>query len=182
MNIIETDRLILRTWQDSDTAKMAKINKDAKVMEYFPGIVDMQGTQRLIDKINKHYDEHGYTLYAVEIKATKQFIGFVGLLNATFYAHFTPATEIGWRLGSQFWGQGYATEAARAVLDYAFNQLNLDEIVSFTTANNLASRRVMEKIGLKRNPKDDFDNPNVINYPDLVPHVLYRLKRSDYKP
>jgi RimJ/RimL family protein N-acetyltransferase len=181
MKILETKRLILRTWQQSDLEPMTKINLDPKVMEYFPSTFKKQETIAFINKINSHYDKHGFTLYAVEIKETQQFIGFVGLLNTNFDAHFTPATEIGWRLGSEFWGKGYATEAAKAVLDYAINELNIDEVVSFTSAINKASIRVMEKIGLHYNPKDNFDSPNVKNHSKLVKHVLYRLKKEDYK-
>lgn len=180
MKILETQRLILRTWTKADVAPMAKINMDQQVMEHFPGLINLEQTKALIQKINNHYDKYGYTLYAVELKSSGEFIGFVGLFKPSFDAHFTPATEIGWRLSSQHWRQGYATEAATAVLEYAFKVHKLDEVVSFTVVNNLASRRVMEKIGLKYNPKDDFNHPNIKD-PQLVHHVLYRLKRSEHE-
>ena len=107
-------------------------------------------------------------------------IGFLGLMIPSFEAHFTPAVEIGWRLSSTHWNQGYATEGAKAVLHYAFTSLNLPEVVSFTAVNNLASRRVMEKIGLQHNPKDDFDHPKLEQNSPLRRHVLYRLSRADY--
>ena len=107
-------------------------------------------------------------------------IGFLGLIPPSFEAHFTPAIEIGWRLASLHWNKGYATEGARAVLDYAFKQLKLDEIVSFTVPHNLASRRVMEKIGMHHNPNDDFDHPKLDQNSPLKRHVLYRIAKIDY--
>ena len=109
--------------------------------------------------------------------ATGDFIGFVGLNEPRFEAHFTPAVEIGWRLARGAWGHGYATEAARAVLAYAFDELQLDEVVSFTTVENWRSRRVMERIGMSYDPAGDFDHPNVTDE-RIRPHVLYRLARG----
>ena len=137
-------------------------------------------TAAMIERFKQHYGEHGFSLYAVELKATHEFIGWTGLLIPSFEAHFTPAVEIGWRLASSHWNQGYATEAARAVLHYAFTELNLNEIVSFTVVNNKASRRIMEKIGLHHNPQDDFDHPNLEKTSPLCRHVLYRLTRQKY--
>jgi RimJ/RimL family protein N-acetyltransferase len=178
--IIETQRLILRTWKHSDLDLMLEINQDPKVMEYFPSLQDLSGTKKLIDKINTHFSECGYSLYAVQTKDTDTFIGFIGLLTANFKASFTPATEIGWRLSSKHWNKGYATEGAKSVLDYAFNSLNIPEIISFTSIENTKSTRVMEKIGLKHNPSDDFDNPNLPSDSPLLRHVLYRLKKIEY--
>ncbi|MDF1646345.1 MAG: GNAT family N-acetyltransferase [Legionellaceae bacterium] len=180
MKILETERLILRTFEVSDFDGMLAINQDPQVMAHFPGLVDAVGTQTLIDKINQHYTEYGYSLYAVELKSTGEFIGFVGLLTPGFDAHFTPNTEIGWRLSQRHWGFGYAPEAAHAVLAYAFNILELPELVSFTVVNNSNSRRVMEKIGLKHDEKDDFNHPNLSADSPLSRHVLYRLSREDY--
>jgi RimJ/RimL family protein N-acetyltransferase len=121
-----------------------------------------------------------FGLYAVELKNTGEMIGFLGLMIPPFEVHFTPAIEIGWRLSSTHWNQGYATEGAKAVLHYAITFLNLPEVVSFTAVNNLASRRVMEKIGLQHNTKDDFDHPKLEQNSPLRRHVLYRLSRADY--
>ena len=180
MKRLETDRLILRSWRESDLAPMLAINQDPKVCEYFPEIGNRDSTLVLIDRIIKHDEEHGYSLYAVEVKATNEMIGFIGLMTPSFEAHFTPAIEIGWRLSSNHWNKGYATEGAKAVLRHAFTELNLDGVVSFTAVNNLASRRVMEKIGLKHNSKDDFDHPKLVEDSPLKRHVLYRLSKKDW--
>jgi len=182
MKIIETERLILRTWLDCDLEPMSKINQDPRVMEYFPGLYDFQHTKKFIEREKEAFAKLGYTLYAVELKESGEFIGFVGLSLAEFDAHFTPATEIGWRLASAHWGKGYATEAAKAVLHYAFTELKLDEVVSFTTVNNTKSRRVMEKIGLKHNESDDFDHRHPSADSNSPPEicVLYRLTRDKY--
>lgn len=179
-NIIETDRLVLRDWGSSDLEKMAAINQDPKVMEYFPSLQDLITTKNFIKKIKNHLKNQGYSLYACERKDNKEFIGFIGLLLADFEAPFTPATEIGWRLSSNSWGRGFATEGARAVLDYGFKKLKLNEIVSFAAKNNKKSIRVMEKIGLKHNDKDDFNHPKLSNDSPLKHHVLYRLRREEY--
>ena len=132
----------------------------------------------LIKVINNHFEAHGYGLYAVERKDNGNFIGFTGLNIPNFEAHFTPCVEIGWRLSYENWGQGFATEAAIAVKDYAFAELNLDEIVSFTFEGNHRSRNVMQKIGLKHDEKDDFLHPRLDSKHPLLKHVLYRLKKT----
>ena len=180
MKILETERLLLRTFQEDDVESMIAINQDEKVMQFFPSVPTREETIVLIDKIIAHQEQHGFSLYATEIKKTGEMIGFVGLFTATFEAHFTPATEIGWRLSLKHWNQGYATEAAKAVLDYAFNESKLDEVVSFTSVLNKPSIRIMQKIGLHTNSEDDFDNPKVSACSPLVQHVLYRLKRTEY--
>jgi len=178
--IIETDRLILRTWLDSDLQLMLAINQDLKVMEYFPGLQDLKATTNFITKVNNHFDKHGYSRYATIRKDTSEFIGFIGLLIADFEAHFTPATEIGWRLSSKHWGKGFATEGAKAVLDHAFRELKIPEIVSFTAEGNAKSIKVMQKIGLRHNANDDFDHPKLDNTSQLKRHVLYRLSKEEY--
>jgi RimJ/RimL family protein N-acetyltransferase len=184
--ILTTDRLILRTWKPSDAPLMAAISSDPLVMEHFPSTQNLVITQILINHINKHYEQFGYALYAVETKDAHEFIGFVGLNHPSFdIPNFTPVglpiVEIGWRLSSQHWDKGYATEAAKAVLNYAFNELKLDEVISFTVAANIKSRRVMEKIGLRHSEADDFDHPKLDENSPLRKHVLYRLSRKDYR-
>lgn len=125
-----------------------------------------------------HFHQHGFTAYAVELQNTGEMIGFTGLLIPSFEAHFTPAVEIGWRLSSRHWNCGLATEAASAVLQYAFTALRLESLVSFTTVPNRTSRRVMEKIGMHHNPDDDFDHPTLPAESPLRRHVLYRLDKS----
>ncbi|BCZ97697.1 GNAT family N-acetyltransferase [Legionella pneumophila serogroup 1] len=180
MNILETQRLILRTFEEHDLDAMAAIDQDPKVCEYLPRIGNREATYGLMQRIMKHYQEKGFSLYAVVLKTTGEMIGFLGLITPSFEAHFTPTVEIGWRLSSKHWNKGYATEGAKAVLHYAFTELNLPQIVSFTTVNNQASRRVMEKIGLRHNSLDDFDHPKLENDSPLKRHVLYRLSRADY--
>lgn len=175
MIILKTKRLILRTWEEQDLDSMSAINQDPLVCKFLPKIGDRAATKTLIQRFINHYEKYGFTAYALELKSNGEFIGFLGLLVVSFEAHFTPAVEIGWRLSSQHWGQGYATEAAKAVVDFAITTLELEEVVSFTVEKNIRSRRVMEKIGMHHNPHDDFDHPKLpINHP-LCPHVLYRL-------
>ena len=183
--ILTTDRLILRAWVDSDVSLMTAISSDPLVMEHFPETQDAAATQALVDHINQHYQKFGYALYAVEIKDTQEFIGFVGLNHPSFeIPNFKPkglpVVEIGWRLSSQHWGHGYATEAAKAVLHYAFIELNLSEIISFTVVANTKSRRVMEKIGLHHAEADDFDHPKLEENSPLRRHVLYQLTKDEY--
>jgi RimJ/RimL family protein N-acetyltransferase len=183
--IITTERLNLRTWIADDIPLMTAISSDPKVMEYFPSTQDLKATQQLIHYINEQHDKYGYSLYAVEIKNTGEFIGFVGLAHPSFdIPNFKPQglpiVEIGWRLSSKHWGRGYATEAAKAVLAYAFNELNLDEIISFTTIENKKSRNVMEKIGLQHDKADDFEHPKIVEHSPLRKHVIYRLTRNEY--
>ncbi|HAT8341961.1 TPA: GNAT family N-acetyltransferase [Legionella pneumophila] len=180
MRILETERLFLRTFQENDVESLIAISQDQKVMQFFPAIPTREETIAFIDRIIAHQEEKNFSLYAAEFKNTDEMIGFVGLFTATFQAHFTPAIEIGWRLSSKHWNKGYATEAAKAVLDYAFRKLNLDEVVSFTSVLNKPSIRVMQKIGLHTNLEDNFDNPKVPSGSPLIDHVLYRLKRSEY--
>ena len=180
MKILETDRLILRLWQSSDVDGMAAIDQDPKVCQYLPAIGTRATTEAGVQRILNHYQEHGFCLYAVELKENNEFIGFLGLSIPSFESHFTPAVEIGWRLASRHWNKGYATEGAKAVLKYGFLTLNLDEIVSFTVVNNRASRRIMEKIGLHHNPDDDFNHPRLAADSPLRRHVLYRLSKAEY--
>ena len=183
--ILSTERLILRTWKPSDIPLMAAISSNPLVMEHFPATQDIAATQALVNHINQHYEKFGYALYAVETKDTHEFIGFVGLNHPPFeIPNFQPTSlpivEIGWRLSSKHWGKGYATEAAKAVLHYAFTELNLIEIISFTVAANIKSRRVMEKIGLHHSENDDFDHPKLEENSPLKQHVLYRLTRTEH--
>jgi 3-dehydroquinate dehydratase/shikimate dehydrogenase len=176
--MITTERLILRKWQSSDLGPFAAMNQDPLVMEYFPATLSIEETQAFISRIKRHFIQHGFGLWAVELKDSKEFIGFVGLSIPTFEAHFTPCVEIGWRLGSKYWGKGFAVEAAQAVLDKAFNQYGLTDIVSFTSERNLRSIRVMEKLGMTHNPEEDFDHPKLPQDHLLARHVLYRIKKT----
>jgi RimJ/RimL family protein N-acetyltransferase len=174
--IIETQRLILRTWRPEDADAYFQINQDPKVIEFLRGPLTREQVNDFISAVNRHQEKHGYTLWAVELKETTELMGFIGLNYTDWEAHFTPAVEVGWRLGSQFWGKGYATEGAKASVDYGFKQCGLKEIVSFTTPANVRSIRVMERIGLTRDPNGDFANPKVALDHKLSHSVLYRLK------
>src|SRR3990167_7420896 len=184
--ILSTERLILRTWKQSDIPLMAAISSNPLVMEHFPATQDIAATQALVNHINQHYEKFGYALYAVETKDTHEFIGFVGLNHPpfeipNFQPKGLPIVEIGWRLSSNHWGKGYATEAAKAVLHYAFIELNLGEIISFTVVANIKSRHVMEKIGLHHSEIDDFNHPKLEENSPLKRHVLYRITRDNYQ-
>jgi RimJ/RimL family protein N-acetyltransferase len=147
------------------------------VMEHFPSTMTREESDAYVDRVSAVIEERGWGTWAVEVVATGEFIGYVGLNEPRFEAHFTPAVEIGWRLARSAWGHGYATEAARAVLSFAFDELELDEVVSFTTVENRRSRRVMERIGMSYDIDGDFDHPNVTEE-RVRPHVLYRLRRA----
>jgi len=143
-------------------------------MKYFLAPLTRTESDALADAIESHIDRHGWGLWAVEIPGVARFAGFIGLSRPRFDAHFTPCVEIGWRLGPAFWGHGYATEGAFAALQFGFEVLTLDEIVSFTTESNLPSRRVMERLGMTHNPDDDFDHIAIPHGHPLRRHVLYR--------
>jgi RimJ/RimL family protein N-acetyltransferase len=174
--LIVTDRLLLRDWRDADLDPFVAMNADPVVMEFFPETYTEERTRRFVALIRERWTQLGYGLWAVERKDTGRFIGYVGLWPATFPAHFTPAVEVGWRLAADQWGHGYATEGARAALDYGFNTVGLDEIVSFTSAINVRSWRVMERLGMRRDVGGDFEHPNVPAGQPVRPHVLYRIK------
>ena len=175
---IETARLFLRRWRDADREPFARMNADPAVMEHFPKRLFPDESDQLIQNIEKHFERHGFGLWAAELRATGEFIGFVGLSVPRFVTAFTPCVEIGWRIDAAHWGTGLATEGARAVVRHGFDVLRLDEIVSFTVPENLRSRRVMEKLGMTHDPRDDFDHPNLAEGHPLRRHVLYRLRRQ----
>jgi RimJ/RimL family protein N-acetyltransferase len=175
--MLSTERLVLREWRAADRTPFAAMNADPRVMEHFPATQTRAESDAFADRIAAHFDEHGYGLWAVEPRdGSAGFLGFVGLQHVSFAAPFAPAVEIGWRLAYDAWGRGYATEAARAALGYAFGEAALDEVVSFTTVANERSQAVMRKIGLRRDPAGDFDHPRVDD-PRIRPHVLYRIRR-----
>jgi RimJ/RimL family protein N-acetyltransferase len=171
-----TERLRLRAWRPGDRVPFSVMNADPRVMEYFAtGPLSRGESDALADRIEAQFAERGFGLWAVEVPAVEAFAGFCGLAVPSFTAHFTPCVEIGWRFAARSWGHGYATEAARAVLAHAFGPLGLREIVSFTTASNVRSQGVMQRIGMTRNPADDFDHPAIAEGHPLRRHVLYRI-------
>jgi RimJ/RimL family protein N-acetyltransferase len=175
---IPTERLLLRRWAPRDREPFAALNADPLVMEHMIAPLTREQSDLFVDRIEEHFEQHGYGLWAVEVPGRLPLAGFVGLMVPSFQAHFTPAVEIGWRLAREAWGKGYATEGARAVLGEAFTRAGLDEVVSFTIPANRRSWRVMEKLGMTRDPAEDFDHPRVpVGHPARR-HVLYRLPRE----
>jgi len=166
--VIRTERLLLRQWREEDREPFAALNADPVVMEHFPSTMSREESDAFVDFNIRTIDERDWGLWAVDAHGT--FIGFVGLNEP----NFMPGVEVGWRLAHDAWGHGYATEAAQASIAFARDELGLDEVISFTATTNLRSRRVMERIGMTHDPKDDFDHPRVDD-PRLRRHVLYRL-------
>jgi RimJ/RimL family protein N-acetyltransferase len=177
---LHTQRLILRAWRQSDREPFARMNADPAVMEFFPACLSRSESDAAVDWIEDHFRQHGFGIFAVELRAEQAFIGFTGQSVPRFEAHFTPCVEIGWRLAKAYWGQGLATEAARAAVRYGFEVVGLDQIVSFTVPANVRSRAVMEKLGMTHDPSDDFDHPSLAEGHPLRRHVLYRLKAAAF--
>jgi RimJ/RimL family protein N-acetyltransferase len=178
---LTTARLRLRAWSERDLAPFAALNADPRVMEFFPAPLTRDESDALAARIREHFGRHGFGLWAVQAPGVADFIGSVGLSVPAFQARFTPCVEIGWRLAYDHWGHGYSSEAAKAVVDFAFGPLDLEEIVSFTVPGNLRSRRVMGRLGMRRTPEDDFDHPSMPEGHPLRPHVLYRLSRQQWR-
>jgi RimJ/RimL family protein N-acetyltransferase len=174
---LRTERLLLRRWREADREPFAALNADPAVMEHFPATMSRAESDGLVDRIEAAFEERGFALWAVEVAVDGGFAGFVGLAQVRFEARFTPAVEVGWRLARERWGRGYATEAARAVIAFGFEEVGLEEIVSFTAPVNVRSWRVMERLGMTRDPAGDFDHPAVPPGHPLRRHVLYRLAR-----
>ena len=174
--MLETERLLLRRWKDSDREPFAAMNANLRVMEFFPGCLTREESDQFVDRMESDFENIGFGLFAVELKETGAFIGFIGLHRASFQAHFTPCVEIGWRIDEPYWNKGLATEGSRAVIEYAFKRLRFDSLVSFTVPENMTSRRLMEKLGMTHDPAEDFDHPRLPEGHRLRRHVLYRLK------
>ncbi|MGH7046690.1 MAG: GNAT family N-acetyltransferase [Stellaceae bacterium] len=172
---LRTPRLVLREWRDADLAPFAAMSADPAVMEFLRPLTKAGSAEAWAARAREHWRAHGFGQWVVEIPGKASFVGVVGLAQIPYEAHFTPAVEIAWRLARAYWGQGYASEAARAALDYGFANLGLAEIVAVTVPANRRSRAVMERLGMTRDPVDDFDHPNTPEGP-LKRHVLYRLR------
>lgn len=180
MKLIETKRLILRSWATKDAKAYFEINQDPKVTEFLLGPMTMSQVQDFIKAENAHQKHYGFSLFATELKATHELLGFVGFKYIDFSSNFTPTVEIGWRMGSQYWNQGYAIEGAIAALYYGFKACRLKKIVSFTVPANARSLKLMEKLGLKRVKNGDFSHPKLPQNHPLSKHVLYRLTADEY--
>lgn len=179
--IIETQRLILRGMRDSDLSPFAAMNADRRVMEFFPAPLTSDESEAIARRIEDHFAAHGYSYWMVEAMGVAEFIGIAGLLVPAFEAHFTPSVEVAWRFAHAYWGNGFATEAARALLEFGFDRAGLDEIVSYTVPANARSRRVMARLGMTHDPAEDFDHPNLAEGDPLRRHVLYRLSRREWE-
>ncbi|MER6364403.1 GNAT family N-acetyltransferase [Kitasatospora sp. NPDC001527] len=176
MTDLHTGRLLLRRWRDSDLEPWAAMNADPEVREHLGDLLTREQSDASVARFEAAFDRRGYGWSAVEVRATGEFIGFVGLDEVDGGLPFT-GVEIGWRLARTAWGHGYATEAARAVLAHGFDALGLPEILAVTTASNLRSQAVMRRIGMTTDPADDFDDPTVPDGP-LRPNVLFRITRE----
>jgi RimJ/RimL family protein N-acetyltransferase len=174
--LLRTERLVLRGWCEEDLAPFEALNADPAVMEHFPGTLSRAESDAFAARVRSELAARGFGLWAVEVPGVARFIGFTGLAVPHFEAHFTPCVEVGWRLARAHWGRGYAPEAARAALAHAFGPLGLAEVVSFTSVGNARSRRVMEKLGMTHDPRDDFDHPALAPGHPLRRHVLYRVR------
>jgi len=175
---IETERLLLRQWDEEDLSKFAQINLDPDVMEFFPDTLSRKESYKLADKLKGIIEENGWGFWAIELKSTHDFIGVAGLNIPQIELPVKPLVEIGWRFARKHWGKGYATEAAKASIDYGFCNLNLDNIYSFTSVLNKRSIRVMERLGME-NMERNFAHPLLPPDSPLSEHVLYRIKRVD---
>ena len=175
-----TPRLRLRQWQDRDRAAFAAMNADPAVMRYFAGPLSAEDSGRSIDAWQQAFAERGWANWAVELRASSAFIGFVGLSIPRRVFAFSPCVEIGWRLARAHWGQGFATEAALAALKVGFDTLRLDQIVSFTSLVNTPSRALMRRIGMT-DSGEDFDHPALPEGSRLRRHCLYRLTGEQWR-
>ena len=183
---LTTPRLILREWRVSDVDAFAAMFGDPLVMEFMPPAPDRTAIEAIVGRVRAHFAKHGFGWWAAELKApgnktSGQFIGFIGLSRVPFEAHFTPAVEVAWRLASQYWNRGYATEGAKAALNFGFARLGLQEIVSFTVPANRRSWRVMQRIGMTHDAADDFDHPRLAEGDPLRRHVLHRISRQRWE-
>lgn len=177
---LQTERLLLRRWEDRDLAPFAEMNADSRVMEHFPSTLTAEESNAMVSRIESHFTDHGFGLWAVVTRAGEQLIGFCGLAVPTFDPGFAPAVEVGWRFAFEQWGQGYATESARAALGYGFEHAGLDRVLSWAVPANQRSIQVMRRIGLTAAPELDFDHPRFLDDDRLRRHVVYRITREEW--
>lgn len=206
-----TRRIRLRLWAEGDRENFRRLNRNPRVMRFFPSPLSSKASDALLDRFMAHQAEEGFGVWPVDVfpeghdetegspgnapgeapaeeqLGTPRFAGFAGLLNVRFAVPFPvysshPPVEIGWRFLPEFWGRGLACEAARASLAFGFHQLGLEEIVAFTAVANTPSRRLMIRLGMTRDPEDDFDHPSLPDDHPLLRHVLYRMAREEFHP
>jgi ribosomal-protein-alanine N-acetyltransferase len=174
-----TPRLRLRPWRDDDLEPFASMNGDPRVMEHFPSTLDRAASDAAARRLRDHFDQHGFGKAVVETRDGGAFVGVVGLAWFTLDVPICPVVELGWRLPQAMWGKGYATEAARAAIDFGFRELGLERIVAFTVPRNERSWRVMERLGMTRSPADDFDHPLIAPDSPLRRHITYVIRATE---
>lgn len=176
--IFQSDRLGFRNWQESDLAVFAEMNAHSEVMKHFPNALDQSESNSLLNRLQTHYADNGYTYFAVETLDQKEWIGFIGLVYQTYDSPFTPAVDIGWRLHPSAWGKGYATEGAKRCLEFAFEELQLQEVISVCTHSNANSEKVMQKIGMVK--VGEFEHEKLSHFPHLQPCLAYSITKDQW--
>jgi len=174
--IFKSERLGFRNWTSEDLNQFVKLNSDEEVMEHFPRILTKNEVRGLIIDLKKHFSKNGFTYYATEILETKEFIGMIGLAFQEYNTKFTPAIDIGWRLKRDSWGKGYATEGAKRCLEYAFDELDINKVISVCTIKNKKSENVMKKIGMTK--IGEFNHPEMINHSEYEKHLCYDINKE----
>ena len=177
---MKTERLLLRQWSNEDLVGMARINADPKVMKYYPKLLSRQESNAAVEKFKSLISNNGWGFWAVESTRDQSFIGLVGLHKPTYKLPFGPCVEIGWRLARSSWGRGYATEAGRECLNFAFAQLELSEVYAFTSVANMKSRAVMERLDME-NIQANFEHPSVPHNNPLREHVVYKIESQNWR-
>lgn len=177
--LFTSQRLGFRNWEMTDLVAFAALNADEEVMRFFPSPLSTEQTRQMIQKLQQRFERDGITFYAVEKLANQEFIGMIGLVKTDFKSHFTPCTEIGWRLKKEAWHQGYATEGAKACLQYAFETLKIEAIYSFTATVNKPSEKVMQRIGMQQ--VGSFNHPKIPKAHELCKHVLYKIDNPNLR-
>ena len=178
---LQTNRLRLRPWRDDDLDALAAMNADPEVMRHFPKCLNRDESAEMMALNKAHMQRHGFAWWALEVPGETSFAGGVSLVMPRFEAHFLPCFEVGWRLPVAFWGKGYASEGAQAVVSFAFDQVGLEEVVSMTVPDNERSGNVMKRLGMTRRQADDFGHPTLPYHHPLRRHVLYRLSRTSWQ-
>ena len=176
--LFKSERLGFRNWDPTDLDDFTLLNRDPEVMRHFPSPLTREDTKTLMDRLQRQFAEKGYTYFATELLQTGEFMGFIGLVWQEYKAPFTPATDIGWRLRKQFWGKGYATEGAKRCLEFAFNTLGLQKVVSVCPVSNHRSETVMKKIGMRK--EGEFEHPGLPGNSRLNPCVWYEVKKRNF--
>ncbi|NJB72913.1 RimJ/RimL family protein N-acetyltransferase [Saonia flava] len=174
--IFKSERLGFRNWNETDLTEFSKLNADMKVMEHFPKPLTKNQTAKLIQRFKNHYEKNGHTYFATDILESGELIGFIGLAFQDYKTDFTPAVDIGWRLKKSSWGNGFATEGAKKCLEFAFNQLKINYVISTCTEKNYKSENIMKKIGMEK--IGEFDHPELNEYPEYKKCVCYGINKN----